>query len=258
MKLTVPSCPSKKSNYFAGEMRSLLSIFILLSAAALGSGSEPTQPKFPNDFEASITITANLLPPDVEYPPRTKRVNVQYSLEERKAKVEITEGYEAGKAYLRDYANELDYMIKGGEYPACQRSHLGEDIAEVSLPRMVHLGVEVVEGAELQHWVRDSGVERVHVYVDADGLPRRLVTQDVVGGEGQGEAVTTMTYVVTAIEEVKQWRNNAWELGSGGEGEVVWVKGRGLGEAEGGQGVYCENFQGGFPYIHLFHWYLRI
>lgn len=240
----------------------------MLSLAALGNGAELlAPPKFLNDFEASITITSNLLPPDVEYPPRTKTVNVQYSLEVRKAKVEITEGYEAGKTYLRDYANELEYMIKGGEYPACQRSYLGEEIAEVSLPRMVHLGVEVIEGVEMQHWVRDSGVERVHVYADAEGLPRRLITQDVVrdggGGEGEGEAVTTMTYAVTAIREVKQWTKEAWELG-GGRGDVVWVKGRGLGEVEvevggsKGQGQYCENFQGGFPYIHLFHWYLRI
>ena len=166
-------------------MRSHLFFFCLLSLGTLGLGSEqPAPPKFPKSFEASITVTANLLDAAAEYPPRLKKVNVLYSLEERKAKVAILEGYEEGKTYFRDYANELDYMVKGGDYPACHRSHLGEDMVEVALPKMVYLGVEVVEGAgELYHWVRDSDVERIHVYADGEGFPRRLVAQDVVGGD---------------------------------------------------------------------------
>ena len=65
-----------------------------------------------------------------------------------------------------------------------------------------------------------------------------------------------MTYEVTAIREVTKWPAGAWELGA--ETDGGWVKGRGLGDAEGGKGQYCENFVGGFGYIHLFHWYLRI
>ena len=149
----------------------------------------------------------------------------------------ISHGLDEGKVYLRDYERESEYMVKSGDYPKCQRSFLAEEMLRPALPAMVHLGTELIDGTNCDHYVRDIGIERVHVYFNGK-VPVRLRHESVDEG---GESTDTMSYDITNFEEVAE----------GGKGMDFDMPG-------GWDHEGCERFVGGFPYLHLFHYYLRV
>ena len=117
------------------------------------------------------------------------------------------------------------------------------------LPMMIHLGVEVIDGSECEHFVRDEGLERVHMYfktskdclsgTEKEWSPRRLVHEDVT----EGKVTTTMTYDITDFTAVQDFPAAEFTLDSISQGLVH---------------EECERFVGGFPYVHLFHYYVRV
>jgi hypothetical protein len=91
------------------------------------------------------------------------------------------QGYEEGKTFLRRYDNKTEYMIRDGTYAECQRSYLGETMPPPVLPStMAFQGIEEVEGRAREHWMDDLGVNRIHVFVNADDrLPWRVTDEQV-------------------------------------------------------------------------------
>jgi hypothetical protein len=271
-------------------LQSALVLSVLLALSLTPSSAQPTDPsqcatppqspQLPKSFKTLLTTTADLLPDPKspsDYPPKYRAMELTYSYELGFARIEIMTGYEAGKSYLRRYGGEgdadllirpnSDYQIRRARSsedkknpPAgrCLRSHLGEDMPPPQLPLMVLLGFELIDGLECAHWVRDDGDERVHVYYsppsgscsgdnaggEADGglwTPRRLIHESV----DFGVATKLMTYDFTdfeALDNEETTQQRYFTLNSIEDGLV---------EAE------CERFIGGFPYIHLFHYYLR-
>ncbi|GMH89732.1 hypothetical protein TrVE_jg6250 [Triparma verrucosa] len=216
-----------------------LLILLLLIIAIPHSLSAPPAPAFPSSFSAQITITSNLLPADIVYPPRVKIVRLLYSLELQKAKIVIEKGHDEGKMYVRDYGGEMDYELSAG---SCRRAFLGEEMTPPTLPLSVHLGdAQISEGGTMtnyEHFVRSTVYSNIHIYSDpGNGYPRRLVVEDI---DDDGVTEVSMTYDIDSLQELTG--SEDWTIGEG--------------HTEGIEGS-CERFVGGFPYMHLFHYYLR-
>ena len=101
-----------------------------LALAAAGEGP----PAFPLQFVATIETTAHLIAEDVAYPPRLKRVRLAYDYVNRRARADVLAGLDAGKNFTRRYDQKQDYVVRGGGFPGCQRSHLGERMPRPEIP----------------------------------------------------------------------------------------------------------------------------
>jgi len=215
------------------DMKYLLFLGLLILTRSVNG-----QPQWPSSFSATITTTAHMVPEDISYPPREKVVKLMCDRGKGKALFVVEKGLDEGKTFYRDFGGENEYLVKGGEGGTCKRSWLGGGMPEVVLPKMIEIGEEVVGGRDCVHWVRDEGVERVHMWWDKDrgGGPVRL-THEHVGEDGVSEA--TMSYDVSA------WTEGVGDFGLEGV-EGGWTHEK------------CERFVGGFPYVHLWHSYLRV
>ena len=82
--------------------------------------------QFPSQFSAELEVESHLLDHEGEYPPRTKVAHIYYDFQGKRAKANITVGYEAGVTYIRRYDLQKEYLVDEGPYPQCKRSYLGE------------------------------------------------------------------------------------------------------------------------------------
>ena len=82
-------------------------------------------PIFPLQLSAKIEITAHLIDPDNEYPPRIRKLKIYYDYINKVARADIEEGYEAEKTYIRRYDQKNEYMIRYPPINDCKRSYLG-------------------------------------------------------------------------------------------------------------------------------------
>ena len=165
---------------------------VLAGLGRLAGAVDP--PALPLQFRATLQTTAHLLLDadgnnSSSYPPPRRVIALEYDFVNKRAKATISEGYEAGRTYVRRYDRKAEYMLRasaaggggGGAAGAmsggggvCQRSHLGETMPPPELPRtMTPAGgggaPEVVEidGVACEHWVDEvAGLERTHVYVE--------------------------------------------------------------------------------------------
>ena len=164
-----------------------------------------------------------------------------------------------------------------------QRAYLGESMPMPELPREMRRGAPAgaggravvdIDGVACEHWVEEiAGFERTHVcvgaraslrrpardardrdrarvsarsratafltarrYVEvARGVPRRLVNEAIEPG---GEATPLMTYDLLALEQVAP-AESVFDLPAPWEHKT------------------CERQVGGFPYLHVFHHFVR-
>jgi len=101
-----------------------LTLLFLLNEYSFGT---PTA-SFPLQISATIEITAHLIEPSLEYPPRTRRMVVHYDYIRKMARADIEEGYEAAKTYIRRYDQKNEYMVRLPPIDDCKRSYLGKVI----------------------------------------------------------------------------------------------------------------------------------
>ena len=194
---------------------------------------ETVLPKFPTSFTATLTITANLLPKDTTYPPRVKTLSLSYSLPLNSALVSSPT-----HTHVRHYQTEDEYLVKHGTYPSCQRSHLPTSMPEPTLPAATHVGSAVHGGVPAEHYIHDIGVERVHMYFSHD-LPLALVHEQYNITTGAATALMTYEYSDVQVVEDGDWEEEAFDVPGYGRSE-------------------CELHVGGYPYMHLWHHYLRV
>ena len=110
-------------------------------------------------------------------------------------------------------------------------------------------GTEDIDGVACDHWVDDLGANRIHIYMAPspankgnERVPRRLTDEQVL----DGESVPLMTYdwkdlVVGPIAD-----NN------GAAATQTWFD-----IPQPYDWRSCSRYLGGFPYLHIFHHYLR-
>mmetsp|Transcript_62229 Transcript_62229/g.140742 ORF Transcript_62229/g.140742 Transcript_62229/m.140742 type:complete len:241 (-) Transcript_62229:167-889(-) len=222
-------------------------------AASSGSVEEPDFPTFPFRFSARVEITAHLVDRSKPYPPWLRVIQVSYDYPAKKALAVVEQGYDEGKTFLRRYDNKSEYMVRGGRYAECQRSYLGETMPPPVLPHgLEFVGFETVEGFETEHWMEDFGVSRVHVYIkirseaeDRSRWPWRVTDEQVL----EGVSVPLMT------TEWKDFTVLSSLTDQSAPSSEDWAKLFDIPEPYDYRS--CTRNIGGFPYMHIFHHYLR-
>jgi hypothetical protein len=145
-----------------------------------GSGGSIPVPSFPLQFSARVTITAHLIEPENEYPPRTRYMNIYYDYLNKMARADIEEGYEAAKIYFRRYDLKHEYMVRIDPINDCKRSYMGELMPFPDIPEAVYKYDETVNGSECNYFLYEEYDTRVHIYMDAStGAPVKLVQESI-------------------------------------------------------------------------------
>ena len=237
----------------ACHRNAMFALFVATILAA-GRGEHPT---IPHQFSCTVEVTAHLVDRTKEYPPWLRVIEVKYDYLNKRASAIIKKGYEEGKTFIRRYDNKSEFMVRGEPYPECVRSYLGETMPEPLLPiSAVRVGTETIDGIECEHWVEDLGTNRVHIYMapapggEGHVYPRRLTDEQVL----ESESVPLMTY---------DWKNLV--VGSlpsdteanGDESDAELTQSTWYDIPEPYDWRSCSRFLGGFPYLHIFHHYVR-
>ena len=191
--------------------------------------------QFPLEFSATITITAHLIEPETEYPPRTRNLVVHYDYIHKRARVDLDSGYEAEKVYIRRYDKKQEYMIRAPPINDCKRSYLGEIMPYPSIPTSKFIRVETVNGKECNYFLHEDYDTRIHIYMDSKtGAPHRLIQESTENEE----SIPLLTYdysdVLLGAQNV-----DVFEIPSPY------------------QHATCDRHVGGFPYQHIFHHFVR-
>ena len=221
--------------------RAHLAIVLLLFAiTCCCSGVDPVA-AFPLQLSATITITAHLIEPDSEYPPRERRLHVHYDYVNRRAKVGIQAGYEAAKVYVRRYDLKHEFMVRLPPIDDCKRSHLGEVMPYPELPGAAFVREEVVNGSRCNYFLHQDYETRVHMYFRVtDGAPLKLIQESTE--DGVSTPLLTYEFSDIALGD---------PLSTSRDEKLFDVPPPFEYRA-------CTRHVGGFPYIHIFHHFVRI
>jgi hypothetical protein len=204
----------------------------LLAHAASVRDALPV-PSFPLQFSARLTITAHLIEADSEYPPRTRSMNIHYDYLNKVARADIEAGYEAAKIYFRRYDLKTEYMVRTDPINDCKRSYMGELMPFPDIPDAAYKSVEAVNGINCHYFLYEEFDTRVHVYMDAQtGAPVKLVQESV------SEATPLLSYDYTDVV-LGQPADSLFELPKPYEHDK------------------CVRHTGGFPYLHIYHHFVK-
>ena len=194
--------------------------------------------KFPLQFSANLTLTANQISADSEYPPRVRRMAVHYDYDNLRARVDIEEGYEAAKFYIRRYDLKREYMVRLPPINDCKRSFLNEPMPYPLLPTTTSfVGQETIENVPCNYFLFEELDTRIHMYFAVStGAPHRLIQEST--SKGVQESTPMLTYDFSDVV-----------LGSPGDANFELPQ-----EFSHDK---CERFIGGFPYQHIFHYFVK-
>ena len=212
--------------------------FLLVTCVFLcSSESTSPYPVFPLQLSADIEITAHLIAEDSDYPPRVRRMSIHYDYLNKLARADIEEGYEAAKTYFRRYDTSNEYMVRHAPIDDCKRSYLGEVMPFPDIPNAVYAGDESIDGAACEHFVHVEHDSVNHIYIEKhSGKPVQL-TQSTLSDDGEGEVdVLTYKYINVVMGAPDP---SVFELLAPHTHDT------------------CERFMGGFPYLHVFHYFVR-
>lgn len=214
-------------------------LVVLLWAVCMcirGSGADTTAATFPLQFSANLAITSHLISDDSTYPPKQRRMTLYYDYVNKKARADIEAGYEAAKAYIRSYDSENEYMVRFTPIDDCKRSFLGETMPFPDLSEVKYVKQEVIDDVLCNYYLHEEYDVRVHVYMSAeDNSPVRLI-QENVNEDGTSIPLLTYDYSDVAL----------------GEPDESWFD-----LPEPYQHSSCVRHIGGFPYLHVFHYFVK-
>ncbi len=235
---------------------------ILLPRPAAAAPS-PTPPRFraphvPPHFTATLSIRSHLITPalqsDEGYPPAARTLRVSYDRDARAARVD-----EGDVAFVRRFDLRREYRIDAGPYPSCKRSFLAEPLPHQQFPRggawLAHEDAAAGgtpcpaphAGRLCRVWRLDEGAGQVAtVYVELESwvpLVCELTGPLTGGGDSPGETgrqrLLTFTFLRIDLERPDP---ALFALPA---------------PTDGGRDG-CEEQAGGWPWMHLFHHYLRV
>lgn len=191
---------------------------------------------FPLQFSATLVITAHLIDEASEYPPRTRSINIIYDYVNKRARADIEAGYEAAKFYIRRYDAKNEYMIRLPPIEDCKRSYLGEQMPFPELPPSKYMGQVMKDDILCNYFTFEEYDVQIHMYLAVeDNAPIQLVQQNV---DENGILIPLLTYDFTDV--------------SVGEPESSWFD-----LPEPYEHSTCQRHIGGFPYLHVFHYFVR-
>merc|ERR1712046_41914 len=181
-------------------------------------------PVLPNQFTGTIETVALLLEKNLEYPPRVKTYEVHYDWVNKKAKVAVTAGEEWDE-YIMRYDEDMEHHIEmEGKERKCYVSELK---VKMPLPEKLksprYQGPKEVRGSLCHHWVDGKGDSKVDYFETADKRqPLQLLTP-------------AMSYDFVSF------------IAGPPDPAVFEINSR-----------QCEEQVGGFPYVHVWHYFIRM
>ena len=190
--------------------------------------------KFPFEFSANIEITAHLIDESSEFPPRTRHMTVYFDYKNKKARADIESGYEAAKIYIRRYDEKKEYMVRLPPINDCKRSYLGELMPFPDIPDAQYIGSQTINDVECDYFLHEDFEARIHIYISLDGIPVRLIQ------ESYEDNISTplLTYDYTDVVI--------------GEPDSSWFE-----LPEPYEHDKCMHHRVGFPYLHIFHYFVK-
>ena len=151
------------------------------------------------------------------------------------------EGFSANKTFYRRYDTKNEYVVRSSEFPGCERSYLGEDMPEPSIPPAATFsGLEIIDDKQCEHWLYKHGESRLHIYVrevDSRRLPWRLVDEYVDDNTKTSEPIMTYTFHNVSTAQLDE---GLFALPAPYTHET------------------CERKIGGEPYLHLFSYFFMV
>mmetsp|Transcript_14529 Transcript_14529/g.32033 ORF Transcript_14529/g.32033 Transcript_14529/m.32033 type:complete len:226 (-) Transcript_14529:1348-2025(-) len=214
-------------------------VWTLVACLARAWAPNPGDPAlaFPLQFSATLQITSGLIEEESEYPPKRRHMTIYYDYINKKARADIEAGYEAAKIYIRRYDQKKEYMVRLPPIDDCKRSYLGEVMPFPDISHAEFVRVEEVEGSLCNYFIHEDYDTRIHVYMDQhSGAPVRLVQEGV---DMQNEESTIqLTYDYTDVEL--------------GAPDDSWFD-----IPSPYEHASCARHVGGFPYLHVFHYFVK-
>jgi len=220
--------------------------FVLMALVCVSVRSVSPSLVFPLQFSATVTITSHLIDESSEYPPKRRQMMIYYDYINKKARADIEAGYEAAKIYIRRYDEKKEYMVRLPPISDCKRSYLGEVMPFPDIEDAVYVGIDVIDGVECHHFAHDDHDTKVHMYMAVgDGSPVRLVQESATSeveqsSDGDADIVYTpmLTYDYSEVM-LEAPEDSLFDL------------------PEPHQHSTCVRHVGGFPYLHIFHYFVR-
>ena len=225
---------------------------LVLMASVLADESTPVA-RFPLQMTFNLTLTAHQVPEDIEYPPRVRSMGIFYDYIGKRGRADISEGYEAAKVHLRRYCDKKEYMVRLPPIDDCKRSNLleimpyplipdAEFIKQVECPSPV--GKSIQNMGVCNYFLFKDYRTKVHMYFQANtGAPVQLIQETEEQEKGLDIPMLTYDYtdVVLGVPP-----DLAFDLAEH--------------HSENGEPYShdkCDLHVGGFPYLHIFHYFAR-
>jgi hypothetical protein len=206
---------------------------------------------FPLQFAGTVIITSHLIDESSEYPPRTRQMTIYYDYINKKARADIESGYEAAKVYIRHYHTKNEYMVRLPPINDCKRSYLGEVMPFPDIEDVEFVDTVDIDGTLCNHFIHEDYDTQVHIYMASDtSAPVRLVqygtessTASEVDAEGEYSTnenlwIPLLTYDYTDVQL--------------GQPDDSWFT-----IPDPYDHSQCTRHVGGFPYLHIFHYFVR-
>ena len=242
-----------------------LAIVLLSKFMGRSVKSFDSSPTFPAQFSATVVTIAHMVNSSNAYPPSLRKIRVHYDSVKGRAKAEILEGYDVGKTFIRRYDLKKEYMVQKGKHKRCHRGYLGEAFPEAVFPDNAQLQDQIIKierytevnlhvkrkknrGILCQHWIKDEdapgGIARIHIYTSREtGFPVKLVE----------EFIPDIRKTQDKKEIVEPVMSYFFENFSTGEQDTsVFSLPKPYSDRK------CERNIQGFPYFHIFSWYIRL
>lgn len=162
-------------------------------------------------------------------------MHIDYDYVNKMARADIKEGYEAEKTYIRRYDNENEYMIRAPPIDDCKRSYLGEKMPYPDISESVFLREERIDGLLANHFVFEDYETLIHIYLEkSSGAPILLEQGSLI--DGVYSPLLSYKYDNVALGAPKK---STFDILSPYTHQT------------------CERMVGGFPYLHVFHYFVR-
>lgn len=200
--------------------------------------------KFPLQVSFNLTITAHQIEETEEFPPRTRRLGILYDYINGRARADIERGYEAEKIYLRRYDLKKEYMLRMPPLNDCKRSYLGDIMPYPIIPdtEYIHSDGEI-HGKRVDYYLHTDFETRIHMYFEHDSnrpvqLVQETFTETSSGSGSAGVSMPMLTYDFTDVV-IGEPPVESFEL------------------VEPFLHEHCDHHVGGFPYTHVFHYFVK-
>jgi hypothetical protein len=207
--------------------------------------------KFPLQASFDLTITAHEIDEASDFPPHKRHMKIYYDYVNSRARADISPGYEAEKVYLRRYDSKNEYMVRMAPLNDCKRSYLGEPMPYPLLPATEYVhSEEVIRGKRVDYYLHTDFETRVHMYFEyGTDIPVQLLQEavtsddssiDEAGNAGSGFSTSTpmLTYDFTNVIV--------------GEPDAAHFE-----LMQPYRHEQCDRHVGGFPYLHVFHYFVK-